>query len=86
MLEIMQFLSLFSLINLKYTSSVLVSYYESLSVSTLEFLPNIFEYTLSKDISPADDPDNEFTNCFQLHPNIFRIPTSDPPHVLLSSL
>ncbi len=74
LLEIMQFLSLFALINLRHTSTILVSYYRSLSVATLEFLPNIFQYIVPDRDNPSSSPDDQLTESFALHPNIFSYP------------
>ncbi len=70
MLEIMQFLSLFSLINVKYTPTVLVSYYKSLSVSTLEFLPSILDYIVPSDSDPTERSENNFDDNFRYHPSL----------------
>lgn len=65
----MQFLSLFSLINIQYSPEVLLSYYKSLGVATLEFLPNVFDI-LPGNLNPANDPENEFHNIFERHPSL----------------
>ncbi len=85
MLEIMQFLSLFTLINIQYTPAVLLSYYESLSVATLEFLPNIFRYTVPAGVNPENDPSNGFTDNFRYHPNIFPYISPAIYHIVVFS-
>ncbi len=70
LLEIMQFLSLFCLINTPYTPTALVSYYQSLGVATMEFLPNILNYIVPPSSDPTDDPDNWFDDNFRNHPSL----------------
>ncbi len=71
MMEAMQFLSMFSIINIAYTPGILKAYYSSLSLAMLEFLPNIFVYVIPPSWSRAYEPENELNEGFQNHPSIF---------------
>eukprot|EP01022_Parablepharisma_sp_SALTPOND_P017425 TRINITY_DN277_c0_g2_i1.p4 TRINITY_DN277_c0_g2~~TRINITY_DN277_c0_g2_i1.p4 ORF type:complete len:144 (+),score=2.82 TRINITY_DN277_c0_g2_i1:336-767(+) len=71
LLEIMQLLTLFSLIKVKDIPEILLGYYETLGVATLEFLPNVFLYVLPDQHNPEHDPENKITDTAKNHPNIF---------------
>ena len=69
----MQLLSLFSTIEENEMPGILLGYYETLGIATLEFLPNIFLYVIPNSTYPKDNPGNKLTTNAKYHPNIFII-------------
>eukprot|EP01022_Parablepharisma_sp_SALTPOND_P017396 TRINITY_DN2767_c0_g1_i17.p1 TRINITY_DN2767_c0_g1~~TRINITY_DN2767_c0_g1_i17.p1 ORF type:complete len:633 (+),score=12.61 TRINITY_DN2767_c0_g1_i17:496-2394(+) len=67
LLEVLQLISLFTLINVRYLPWILQSYYRSLGVSTFEFIPNILSYILPDSVNPANDPSNSFSDNSKYH-------------------
>ncbi len=70
-MEVMQFLSVFSIVNLAYIPDILQAYYRVFSIAMLQFLPNIFDYVLPLELNPVYDKENALTESYKNHPYIF---------------